>query len=145
VYSLECTDIPKVFYTPYNLSHCCINVVPGYCCTTMGALGSHCCAIMGPPVSTSPISFYQTTRSSIPKDCHLHTRRRENFKSHIVDGNFKWILRISLVSLCPNNLSTYFISSSKYLQISYSVSIFHLILTLSQNFISADSILLRLS
>jgi hypothetical protein len=28
------------------------------------------------------VNFYQTTRRDIPEDGHLHTRRRENLKSH---------------------------------------------------------------
>jgi hypothetical protein len=41
-------------------------------------------ALMMGGVSTSETSanFYQTTRRSIPEDSHLHTRRRENLKSH---------------------------------------------------------------
>jgi hypothetical protein len=37
-------------------------------------------------VITSDISlnFYETTRHNIPEDSHLHTRRRENLKSHTV-------------------------------------------------------------
>jgi hypothetical protein len=30
------------------------------------------------------VNFYQTTRRNIPEDSHLHTRRRENLKSHHV-------------------------------------------------------------
>jgi hypothetical protein len=30
--------------------------------------------------SESPVNFYQITRSNIPEDSHLHTRRRENLK-----------------------------------------------------------------
>jgi hypothetical protein len=29
--SLEYTDIPKVFFTPHNVGHCCTNVIRGYC------------------------------------------------------------------------------------------------------------------
>jgi hypothetical protein len=28
------------------------------------------------------VSIYQTARRNIPEDSHLHTRRRENLKSH---------------------------------------------------------------
>jgi hypothetical protein len=31
------------------------------------------------------VNFYQTTRRNIPDDSHLHTRRRENLKSHLVN------------------------------------------------------------
>jgi hypothetical protein len=41
-------------------------------------------ALMMEAESTSKTSayFYQTTRRSNPEDSHLHTRRRENLKSH---------------------------------------------------------------
>jgi hypothetical protein len=32
--------------------------------------------------SKTSVSLYQTTRRNIPDDSHLHTRRRENLKSH---------------------------------------------------------------
>jgi hypothetical protein len=41
-------------------------------------------------VSTSEtsVNFYETTRRNIPENCHLHARRRrENLKSHNVDGD----------------------------------------------------------
>jgi hypothetical protein len=34
--------------------------------------------------SETSVSFYQTTRRNNPEDSHLHTRRRENLKSHIM-------------------------------------------------------------
>jgi sorbitol-specific phosphotransferase system component IIA len=33
------------------------------------------------------INFYQTTRRNIPEDSHIHTRGRENLKSH-QEGDF---------------------------------------------------------
>jgi hypothetical protein len=41
-------------------------------------------ALMIEAVSTSEtsVNFYETSRSSILEGCHLHTRSRENFKSH---------------------------------------------------------------
>jgi hypothetical protein len=41
-------------------------------------------ALMMEVASTSEMSvkFYQTTRRNNPEDSHLHTRRRENLKSH---------------------------------------------------------------
>jgi hypothetical protein len=30
------------------------------------------------------VSFYKTTRRNVPEDSHLHTRRRENLKCHLV-------------------------------------------------------------
>jgi hypothetical protein len=39
--------------------------------------------------SESSVNFYQTTRRNNPEDSHLHTRRRENLKSHIIISNFK--------------------------------------------------------
>jgi hypothetical protein len=38
--------------------------------------------------SETSVSFYETTRRNIPLGCHLHTRRRENLKSH---GNVTWV------------------------------------------------------
>jgi hypothetical protein len=32
--------------------------------------------------SEKSVNFYQPTRRNIPEDSHLHTRRRENLKSH---------------------------------------------------------------
>jgi hypothetical protein len=32
--------------------------------------------------SETSVNFYQTTWRNIPEDSHLHTRRRENLKSH---------------------------------------------------------------
>jgi hypothetical protein len=41
--------------------------------------------LMMEAVSTyeTSVNFYQTTRRNIPEDSHLHTRRRENLKSHL--------------------------------------------------------------
>jgi hypothetical protein len=33
--------------------------------------------------SETSLNVYQTTRHDIPEDIHLHTRRRENLKSHL--------------------------------------------------------------
>jgi hypothetical protein len=32
--------------------------------------------------SETSVNLYQTIRRNIPEDCHLHTRRHENLKSH---------------------------------------------------------------
>jgi hypothetical protein len=32
--------------------------------------------------SETSVNFYETTGRNIPEDSHLHTRRRENLKSH---------------------------------------------------------------
>jgi membrane-bound lytic murein transglycosylase MltF len=42
--------------------------------------------------SETSVNFYQTTRRNIPEDSHLHTRRRENLKSH-----YYFIYRFKLV------------------------------------------------
>jgi hypothetical protein len=43
-------------------------------------------------ISETSVNFYQTTRRYIPEDSYLHTRRRENLKSHpvtlLVDTNY---------------------------------------------------------
>jgi hypothetical protein len=43
-------------------------------------------ALMMEAVSTSEtsVNFYKCTRRKNPEDSHLHTRRRENLKSHLV-------------------------------------------------------------
>jgi hypothetical protein len=38
--------------------------------------------------SDTSLNFYQTTRRNNSEDSHLHTRRRENLKSH--EFNFCW-------------------------------------------------------
>jgi hypothetical protein len=35
--------------------------------------------------SETSVNFYQTTRHNNPDDRHLHTRRRKNLKSHLVN------------------------------------------------------------
>jgi hypothetical protein len=46
----------------------------------------HLIALMTEAASTSEalVNFYQTTRRNNPEDSHLHTRRRENLKFHLV-------------------------------------------------------------
>jgi hypothetical protein len=34
--------------------------------------------------SETSVNFFQTTRRNNPEDSHLHTCRRENLKSHII-------------------------------------------------------------
>jgi hypothetical protein len=36
--------------------------------------------------SETSVNFYRATRRNNPEDSHLHTRRRENLKSHTVWG-----------------------------------------------------------
>jgi hypothetical protein len=62
-------------------------------------------ALMMEAVSSSEtsVNIYQTTRRDFPEDSHLHTRRRENLKSHliytvIVRGKTKLIFRQFTVS-----------------------------------------------
>jgi hypothetical protein len=45
-------------------------------------------AVMMEAVSTSEtlVNFYQTSRRNNPEDSRLHTRRRENLKSQLVDS-----------------------------------------------------------
>jgi hypothetical protein len=38
----------------------------------------------GDTTSETSVNVYQTTRRNIPEDSHLHTRRRENLKSHLL-------------------------------------------------------------
>jgi hypothetical protein len=50
----------------------------------------------GDRTSVTSASFYQNTRRNLPEDSHLHTRRRENLKSHLII--------FVCVSICPNFL-----------------------------------------
>jgi hypothetical protein len=47
--------------------------------------------------SETSVNFYQTTRCNNPEDSHLHTRRRENLKSHIVQF-------LTAVYNCPDSV-----------------------------------------
>jgi hypothetical protein len=40
--------------------------------------------------SETSVNFYQTIRRNIPEDSHLHTRRRENLKSHLFSFQSQW-------------------------------------------------------
>jgi hypothetical protein len=40
--------------------------------------------------SETSVNFYQTTRRNIPEDSHLHTRCRENLKSHLITYGLKF-------------------------------------------------------
>jgi hypothetical protein len=63
--------------------------------------GAFCLHHQGEAASSykTSINFYQTTRSNNPEDSHLHTRHRENLKSH-------WLscLKFFVLSLCPFRL-----------------------------------------
>jgi len=46
----------------------------------------------GYSTSKTPVILYETTRRYIPEGYHLHTRRRENLKSHVIVVHFlKWL------------------------------------------------------
>jgi hypothetical protein len=38
--------------------------------------------------SETSVNIYLTTRQYIPEDCELHTRRRENLKSHNLQNDY---------------------------------------------------------
>jgi hypothetical protein len=46
--------------------------------------------------SETSVNFYETTRRNIPQCYHLHTRRRENLKSHlyarVIQHQMRWVL-----------------------------------------------------
>jgi hypothetical protein len=46
-------------------------------------------ALMMEAASTSEtsVNLYQTTRRNYPEDSHLHTRHRENLKSHLITAS----------------------------------------------------------
>jgi Na+/melibiose symporter-like transporter len=61
-------------------------------------------AIMIGAVSISEmlVSFYNITRRNIPEDSHLHTRRRENLKSHQDNYENKNLITGLIVKLLLN-------------------------------------------
>jgi hypothetical protein len=64
-------------------------------------------ALMMEEESTSETSVnYQTARYNNPEDSHLHTNRRENLKSHLInivsDSAIVFFLKISIVSINPS-------------------------------------------
>jgi hypothetical protein len=48
-------------------------------------LSKNDCSLMMEAVNTSEtsVTFYKSTRRNVPEDSRLHTRRRENLKSHL--------------------------------------------------------------
>jgi hypothetical protein len=72
-------------------------------------------AMMVEAVSTSEMSvnFYDTTRRNIPEDNQLHTRRRENLKSH---SNILYVLLTNtpcahVHSFCATGVSSGLVTS----------------------------------
>jgi hypothetical protein len=60
-----------------------------------------------PSTSETSVNFYQTTRRNNPENSHIHTRRRENFKSHNVQHcSESTILKIILIIYVPLDLSS---------------------------------------
>jgi hypothetical protein len=62
--------------------------------------GNRAIALMMETASTSEtsVNFYQTTRSSIPEESHLYSRRREKPKSHRLLTSHEGLFSIKLVS-----------------------------------------------
>jgi hypothetical protein len=53
------------------------------------ALPTHRLMMEAVSTSETSVNFYETTRRSIPEGCYIHTRRRENLKSHMTLVN-RW-------------------------------------------------------
>jgi hypothetical protein len=53
--------------------------------------------------SESSVNMYQTIRCNIPEDSHLHTRRRENLKSHknMISNNNSKKVKVKLSHYTP--------------------------------------------
>jgi hypothetical protein len=62
--------------------------------------------------SETSVQFNVTTRRYIPEDSKLHTRRRENLKSHIVTMHFGFLCFSAIISL--NNVNKLIIVMVKY-------------------------------
>jgi hypothetical protein len=58
--------------------------------------------------SETSASLYQTARLNIPEDSHLHTRSRQNFKSH------KIILKSTEITVCERNVCNCTVLSERF-------------------------------
>jgi hypothetical protein len=58
-------------------------------------------ALMMEAASTSEtsVNFHQTTRRNNPEDSHIHTRSRENQKSHFIRLRFRYLLELFVLKL----------------------------------------------
>jgi hypothetical protein len=66
VYSLEYTDIQKVFFTPHHVGRCCTNLIRGHCCilghSCTSFIPCHCC----PSSNNWPKVVLALMRSEVP-------------------------------------------------------------------------------
>jgi hypothetical protein len=63
-----------------------------------------CCALIAlmmevESTSETSVNFYQTTRRNNPEDNHLHTRHRENLKSHLAYISFFTYIACIMLSI----------------------------------------------
>jgi hypothetical protein len=72
VYSLENTNIPKVFFTPHYVGHCC-TVIRGHYCTlshSCSVVLGHCCATM---CSNNGLSSQDSSTPKMKTVCFTET------------------------------------------------------------------------
>jgi hypothetical protein len=83
VYSLQYTEILKVFFTPHHELYVSRLKMAVFWVVAPCSLAI---ALMMEAARTSEtlVNFYQTTRCYNPEDSNLHTHRRENLKSYLV-------------------------------------------------------------
>jgi hypothetical protein len=126
---LDSRTQPSAYHSPGNHKQSAVNTVTVEdgcflgCCTMQSGRSSQTfkrCLLppsLGRWLSTSETSvkFYQTTWCNNPEDSNLHTRRRENLKSHTVS----YSLFVSFCLCKRNFLSTYFLLTQVLFRISY--------------------------
>jgi hypothetical protein len=59
--------------------------------------------------SETLVNFYQTARCNNPEDSNLHTRRRENLKSHVTIQQPQFVqltVKVTIVELLLDELAT---------------------------------------
>jgi hypothetical protein len=98
VYSLECTDIPKMFFTPHNVDHCNnIYVIRGYCFSTICSNNDLF------PLLRNNVSQQWETKVSIEDDSLLGCCAGRNWRC--CDERAEWTVRSARSSHLCTTLS----------------------------------------
>jgi hypothetical protein len=56
--------------------------------------------------SETLVNSYESTRLNIPEDSHLHIRRRENLKSHMLRHTFKLLQEEIITPCCKKSVKS---------------------------------------
>jgi hypothetical protein len=62
-------------------------------------------------ISETSVYFNEPTRHCIPESCSLHTRRRENLKSHIIKAKqlkrMRWLAKVARMARWETHTASY--------------------------------------